>query len=79
MGTHKQTIDNDKIPLSNMDYIEAFRVIKKELKSDKSEGSMFYGWQSNLACIIYDNDPTHDITMEDCNKIAIKFLERLID
>jgi hypothetical protein len=70
---------DEEIPLSNMDYIQAMRIIKKELKSDKSEGSMFYAWKSNLACIIYDNHPSNDLSMEVCNNIAIKFLERLID
>lgn len=67
---------DEEIPLSNMDYIQAMRIIRSELKSDKSAGSMFYGWQSNLACIIMDNS---DLTHEKSNDIAIKFLERLID
>jgi hypothetical protein len=46
------------------------------LKSDKSGGSMYYAWQSNLACIMQDNS---NIDHELSNKIACKFLDRLIE
>ena len=56
-------------------YKIAKRIINRELKKDKSGGSMFQGWQSNLAMIIMDNS---DLDSKKCNEIAIKFLNRLI-
>jgi len=53
----------------------AMHVITKELKADKSEGSWYYSWQSNIACTIMDNS---DIEHDKANEIAIKFLDRLI-
>lgn len=57
-------------------YEKAMKRILEELKSDKSGGSMYYAWQSNLACIIQDNS---NIDHELSNKIACKFLDRLIN
>lgn len=57
------------------EYSKAMKVITEELKSDKSPGSMFYGWQSNIACCIMDNS---DIEHDKANEIAIKFLDLLI-
>jgi hypothetical protein len=51
------------------------RIIKEELKSDKSEGSWYYSWQSNIACAIMDNS---GIEHDKANEIAIKFLDVLI-
>jgi len=56
-------------------YEKAMKRILEELKNDKSGGSMYYAWQSNLACIIQDNS---NIDHELSNKIACKFLDRLI-
>lgn len=50
-------------------------IIIEELKEDQSPGSMYYGWQSNIACCIMDNS---DIEHEKANEIAIKFLNLLI-
>jgi len=47
-----------------------------ELKEDKSEGSYYYSWQSNIAMSIKDN--IKGISHEDANKAAKAFLELLI-
>jgi hypothetical protein len=31
---------------------DAMQTIRKELAADKSEGSWYYSWQSNIACIL---------------------------
>ena len=64
------------IKFNNIKYKEAMKIISNELKSDKSGGSMYYAWQSNLACIMQDNS---NIDHELSNKIACKFLDRLIE
>lgn len=56
-------------------YAMAMSVVIKELNSDKSGGSMYYGWQSSIACTIMDNS---DIGHEKANEIAVKFLELLL-
>lgn len=56
------------------EYSKAMKVIITELKSDKSPGSIYYGWQSNIACCIMDNS---NIEHEKANEIAIKFLDFL--
>jgi hypothetical protein len=53
----------------------AMKIIKNELRADKSEGSWYYSWQSNIACVIMDNS---DIEHDKANEIAIKFLDMLI-
>ena len=53
----------------------AMEIIRKELAADKSEGSWYYSWQSNIACTVMDNS---DIEHDKANEIAIKFLEMLI-
>jgi hypothetical protein len=64
MGTENQT-----------EYQKAFKVVCEELKKDKTGGSTYYAWQSNLACIIQDNSNIdHNLS----NIIACKFLDRLI-
>ncbi len=57
-------------------YQEAMKKIKNELKSNQSGNSIYYGWQSNLAMIIMDNT---QLNAEECNIIAIKFLNRLME
>lgn len=57
------------------EYETAKYFVNKELKSDKSGGSTYYSWQSNLAMIICDNS---DIEARKANEIAKKFLDRLI-
>jgi len=64
------------IKFNDLKYQKAMKIILNELKSDKSGGSMYYAWQSNLACIIQDNS---NIDHELSNKIACKFLDRLIN
>lgn len=56
------------------EYSKAMKVIIEELKIDKEPGSVYYGWQSNIACCIMDNS---NIEHEKANEIAIKFLDRL--
>jgi hypothetical protein len=53
----------------------AMKILIKALSEDKTPGSYYYGWQSNIACTIMDNS---DIGHEKANEIAVKFLERLI-
>jgi len=54
---------------------EAMQVLSKALAKDKTPGSYYWGWQSNLACSLMDNvNMEHDFA----NEIAIKFLELLI-
>lgn len=53
----------------------AMSTITKELKADKSPGSYYYSWQSNIACSIMDNS---DLSHEKANEIAVNFLELLI-
>jgi hypothetical protein len=59
-----------------MKYEEAIKIIQDELKKDKSGGSMFYSWQSNIAMTIMDMS---DLDHKKCNEIAIAFLNKLID
>lgn len=58
-----------------MKYSKAMRRVAKELKKDKTKGSMYYAWQSNIACTIMDSS---DILHDKANEIAKKFLELLI-
>jgi hypothetical protein len=53
----------------------AMKVLTKDLKRDKTPGSNYHGWQSNIACTIMDNS---DIEHDKANEIAKKFLELLI-
>jgi hypothetical protein len=54
----------------------AMKIVKNALKADKSEGSWYYSWQSNIACKIMDNS---DVSHDKANEIAIAFLELLIN
>ena len=36
------------------EYSKAMKVIIEELKIDKTPGSVYYGWQSNIACCIME-------------------------
>jgi hypothetical protein len=53
----------------------AVNVLINEMVKDKTEGSYYYAWQSNIACIIMDNS---DIDHDKANEIAKKFLDSLI-
>ena len=53
----------------------AMKILTEALKEDKSPGSYYHGWQSNIACEIMDNS---DLDHDKANEIVIKFLERLI-
>ena len=66
---------NKLFATKDYNYSEAIKVIQEELRKDKSGGSLYHGWQSNIACIIMDNS---DVKHEKANKIACKFLNRLI-
>ena len=66
-------VDNNKIG----DYQQAIRVVADELKKDKSGGSTYYNWQSNIAGIIQDLSGGK-IDNELSNKMACRFLDRLI-
>jgi hypothetical protein len=68
----EKTFDNNKIG----NYQQAIKVVAAELKKDKSGGSTYYNWQSNIACIIQDlsnNKIDHELSNEIC-----RFLDRLI-
>jgi hypothetical protein len=55
-------------------------MIKKlieELRKDKSGGSLYYSWQSNIAMAMYD-ELDGKITKEEANRGAKRFLEILI-
>ena len=54
----------------------AMKLITKQLRADKTPGSWYYSWQSNIACTIMDNS---EIDHKKANKIAIQFLELLIN
>jgi len=54
---------------------QSMHTLKKALEEDKSGGSYYYGWQSNIACTIMDNS---DLDHDKANEIAIKFLDKLI-
>lgn len=56
-------------------YSEAMKVIREELRNDKSPGGMYYAWQSNIACCIMDNS---NVEHDKANEIAMQFLNRLI-
>ena len=66
----KPTDKIEETPVSN-----AMRIIRNELNKDKSNGSWYHSWQSNIAVTIMDNS---DIDHEKANEIAKKFLELLI-
>lgn len=53
---------------------QAMEIVTEELRGNKSPGSWYYSWQSNLACTIMDNA---DIDHDTANKIAVRFLDRL--
>lgn len=50
----------------------------EELKKDQSEGSYYYGWQSNIAMAMYD-ELDGKITKEEANRGAKRFLNMLIN
>jgi hypothetical protein len=54
---------------------EAINILCEALEEDKSEGSYYYGWKSNLACVIMDNS---ELKHDKANEIAKKFLDYLI-
>lgn len=53
----------------------AMTIVRNGLKKDKLEGSWYYSWQSNLACIIMDNSSIGHVK---ANEISKLFLDRLI-
>jgi hypothetical protein len=53
----------------------AMKILTDALKEDKSEGSYYHSWQSNIACTIMDNS---NLDHEQVNNIAKKFLDLLI-
>lgn len=62
------------------DYEKAMHIIIAELKKAKNGGSMYYGWQSNIAMAIYDTFPSETENLHElCNEAAKRFLDNLID
>ena len=49
----------------------------EELRKDKTEGSYYHSWQSNIAMAMYD-ELEGKATKEECNNGAKRFLELLI-
>jgi len=60
---------------SNPKLAQAVQVLRDELKKDKSEGSYYYTWQSNIAVTIMKNST---VGHKKANLIARKFLDLLI-
>jgi|GEM_PF-4414731 len=58
------------------EFAEAMNVIAKYMLEDQSPGSIFFVWQSGLACLLKDNT---DLSMGKCNELAIKWLNRLFE
>ena len=56
----------------------AVMVLQKNLAKDKSEGSYYHAWQSNIACAIMDTMPNVENIHELANESAKRFLENLI-
>jgi hypothetical protein len=55
----------------------AMPILIDELKKDKSPGSYYYAWQSNIACAIMDTMPDVDNIHELANIAAKRFLDIL--
>ena len=58
-----------------MKYQKAIKRVIKELRKDKSQDSMYYSWQSNIACPIMD---IAKVDHDKANEAARSFLELLI-
>ena len=65
---------------------KAIKVLTEELAKDKSEGSYYYSWQSNIAMAFYDemkkrereDDTTYEFILNVANQAAKNFLDLLI-
>lgn len=63
----------------------AMMVLTKALKEDKTEGSYYHSWQSNIACAIMDTfphayrNPNLTIGGEDIHKLANEAATRFLD
>lgn len=64
--------------MENKELANAINVLVEELKKDKSEGSYYYSWQSNIAMSMYDG-LNGKITRDEANIGARRFLEILIN
>jgi len=69
----------------NTELSNGINALVEELSKDKSEGSYYYAWQSNIAMAFFDqflNDHEGSLTTrqlhEVSNKAAKRFLETLI-
>lgn len=56
----------------------AIPVLLAALKEDKTQGSYYYAWQSNIACAIMDTMPDVENIHELANVAAKRFLDNLI-
>ena len=56
----------------------AIPILSAALKEDKSQGSYYYAWQSNIACAIMDTMPDVENIHELANVAAKRFLDNLI-
>lgn len=61
---------------------DALKKLREELKKDKSEGSYYYGWQSNIAMAFYDqfmNDFEGTLSQRQLSEVANKSAKRFLD
>lgn len=63
----------------------AISTLKKELAKDKTEGSYYHGWQSNIAMAFYDEFKRSERSMDvhcvglDLHKIANRAAKNFLD
>jgi hypothetical protein len=57
---------------------KAIDILVREFKKDKSNGSYYHSWQSNIACAIMDTMPDVENIHGLANEAARKFLDILI-
>ena len=78
---------NEYINKSEPTLEEAIKVLQKHLREDKSEGSYYHSWQSNIAMAFKDeinrvrpvtNNWNRDIVNDLSNQAAKNFLDNLI-
>ena len=80
----KEYEETEAKPCNDDAYAMAMKIVKNELKKNKSPGSNYYAWQSNIAMAIEDTFPQHWQAFSDlqipkmANDAAKRFLENLI-
>ena len=80
----KEYEETEAKPCNDDAYAMAMKIVINELKREKSPGSNYYAWQSNIAMAIEDTFPQHWQAFSDlqipkmANDAAKIFLENLI-